>query len=79
MDAIIKLVDSVHKKKVSYAIIHIPGGGGSLLVQQASRPRLYWEAEPDTLYTVMIEDVDVLDVVAGGNTGKHWLVTNIPG
>jgi len=50
-----------------------------LISQLQRRPRLFWEAEPNTLYTVMIEDVDVLDVVGGGNTGKHWLVTNIPG
>jgi len=45
------------------------------------RPRLYWDADPEALYTLMIEDEDVLEVVSGGTyvTGKHWLVTNIPG
>merc|ERR1712026_499512 len=49
--------------------------------QLQRRPQLFWEADPNSLYLVMIEDVDVLEVVSAGapNTGKHWMVVNIPG
>jgi len=65
--------------QIQFGSLNISPNMTVLMSQLQSRPRLYWDAEPNTLYTVMIEDVDVLDVVAGGNTGKHWLVTNIPG
>uniref|UniRef100_A0A8D8XIS5 OV-16 antigen n=1 Tax=Cacopsylla melanoneura TaxID=428564 RepID=A0A8D8XIS5_9HEMI len=43
--------------------------------QVKSQPQLYWTAEPEVKYTVVMEDPD-----AANSTGfLHWLVVNIPG
>ena len=46
-----------------------------------SRPKLSWDADPNELYFLMLEDNDVALATSGGAvvTGKHWIVTNIPG
>ena len=43
-----------------------------------SRPSVYWDAEPNALYTLLIEDLDILEEI-GDVQFKHWIVTNIPG
>jgi len=44
--------------------------------QLQKKPKLEWNADPNALYTVLIEDNDI---VTSPIKYAHWLVTNIPG
>ena len=46
--------------------------------QIQKRPRVYWDADPNALYSLLIEDLDILGEI-GDFQFKHWIVTNIPG
>jgi len=67
--------------QIQFGALNVAPNQTVLMSQLQRRPQLFWEADPNSLYLVMIEDVDVLEVVSAGapNTGKHWMVVNIPG
>ena len=47
--------------------------------QAISPPKVSWPADPSSLYTLILEDNDVLNSATGPAKYWHWLVVNIPG
>jgi len=66
---------------VQFGPFNVKPNDTMLMSQMQSRPRLYWEADPSSLYMLIMEDEDVSLATSGGQKvhSKHWVVTNIPG